>query len=155
PECALAMDTAEAKVLDLQELFDPVLRAFTAQAGLLYAPEGGHFGGDQAGVDADNAGFESFGDPPDAGDVASVEVGGQAEFSVVGQGDGFRFALETEQRRHGPEGLFASEGHFRGDVGEDGGLIEAAAKRVAFAAEQYFGTPGLRIANMVFHFPKG
>ena len=83
--------SAEAHVFDFEEFVHAVLGAFAAEAGLLHAAEGRDLGGNDAGVDADDAVFESFGDAPDAGDVAAVEIGGQAEFGVVGQRDGFGF----------------------------------------------------------------
>jgi len=39
---------------------------------------------DDALVDADDAVFEGFGDPPDAADVAAVEIAGETELGVVG-----------------------------------------------------------------------
>jgi hypothetical protein len=43
----------------------------------LHAAERGDLGRDDAFVDADDAVFEGFGDPPDAADVAAVEIGGE------------------------------------------------------------------------------
>src|SRR5262245_23632074 len=69
-----AVDPAHAQVLDDQEILDPVFRAFAAEARFLDASERRDLGGDDAGVDADDAVLERLGDPPDAADVASVEV---------------------------------------------------------------------------------
>jgi hypothetical protein len=46
-----------------------------------------YLGRDDALVDADDAVFETLGHPPDAADVAAVEIGGEAEFGVVGRLD--------------------------------------------------------------------
>src|SRR3546814_6525296 len=46
---------AHAEVLHLEEFLDAVLGALAADAGFLDAAEGGHLGGDEAGVDADHA----------------------------------------------------------------------------------------------------
>ena len=77
-------DTAQAEVLDLEVVLDPVLGAFAAQARGLDAAERRHFVGDQAGVDADHAVLQLLGDAEHAGQVAGVEVGRQAELGVVG-----------------------------------------------------------------------
>jgi hypothetical protein len=77
-------DAAHAQVFDLEEVLDAVLGALAAHAGFLHAAEGRDLGGDDAGVDADDAVFQGLGDAPDAADVAGVEVGGEAEFGVVG-----------------------------------------------------------------------
>src|ERR1700737_617332 len=50
-------------------------------------PKGGDLGRDDALVDADDAVFEGLGGAPDATDVAAVEIGGEAEFGVVGHLD--------------------------------------------------------------------
>src|SRR5438445_13851488 len=82
-----AVDAAHAEVFDLEELLDAVVRALAADAALLHAAERGDLGRDDALVDADDAVFERLGNPPDAADVAAVEVGGGAEFGVIGHPD--------------------------------------------------------------------
>src|SRR5438309_4555703 len=119
---ALGGDAAEAEVFDFDEFVDTVLGAFAAKAGFFYAAEGSDFRGNEAAVDADDAVFEGFGDAPDAGDVAAVEIGGESKFSVVGERDGFGFGLEPEERSDGAKSFFAGEGHLRSDIGEHGGL---------------------------------
>jgi len=59
-------DAAKAEVFDFEILVHTVFGAFAAEAGFLYPAEGGDFGGNEAGVDTDDAVFESFGDAPDA-----------------------------------------------------------------------------------------
>jgi hypothetical protein len=68
-------------------------------------------GRDDAFVDAEEAVFEGFGDPPDAADVAAVEIGGQAEFGVVRHLDGLGVGLEAVELGSGPEGLLLSDDH--------------------------------------------
>jgi hypothetical protein len=95
-------------VLHFEVFVDAVVRAFAAQARRLDAAERRHFGRDDAGVDADHAVFERFGDAEDAADVFCVEVRGEAELGVVGHADGFGFVgLEAEQRGDRAEGFFA------------------------------------------------
>ena len=55
-------------------------------------------GRDDALVDADNAVFEPLGDPPDATDVAVVEIGGQPKLGVVGYLDRVGVGLEAVER---------------------------------------------------------
>src|SRR6516225_803106 len=76
-QSALAVDAAHAEVFDFEKLLDAVFRAFAADAAFLHAAEGGDLGRDDALVDADDAVFEGLGDPPDAADVAAVEIGGE------------------------------------------------------------------------------
>jgi hypothetical protein len=73
----LAVDAAHAEVFDFEEFLDAVFRAFAADAAFLHAAEGGDLGRDDALVDADDAVFERLGNPPDAADVAAVEIGGE------------------------------------------------------------------------------
>src|SRR5437868_3244075 len=54
-------DTAEAQVLDLEVLLDPVLGALAAEAALLDAAKRRHLRRDEAGVDADHARLEPLG----------------------------------------------------------------------------------------------
>src|SRR5262249_35257422 len=95
-------DPRHAEGLDLEEVIHAVLSAFATDAGFLDAAEGRHLGGDDAGVDADDAVLDRLGDPPDAADVAAEEIGGEAELGVVGHADGLLLRLEAEERRHRP-----------------------------------------------------
>src|SRR5271163_448341 len=121
-------DSTKTEVFDFQIFLDAIFGTFAAQAGLLDAAEGSDFGGDEAGVDADDAVFEGFGDTPDAGDVAAIKISGEAEFGVVGEGDGFGFAAKTEERCDGAESFFAGNHHLRSDFRENSGLEETAAE---------------------------
>src|SRR5437773_2553370 len=159
PRClrfgALGGDAAEAHIFDFDEFVDAVLGAFATEAGFLYAAEGGDFRGDKAAIDADDAVFEGFGDAPDAGDIAAVEIRCEAEFGVVGEGDGFGFGLEAEERGDGTKSFFTRNGHLRSHSGEHGGLKEAAAESVAMAADEDFCSLRLRVANVAFDFLNG
>src|SRR6266446_6363377 len=106
---------------------------------LSFMPLNGDLGRDDALVDADDAVFEGLGDAPDAADVAAVEIGGEAELSVVGHPDGLVFALEAAERGDGPEGLFLGDDHVRRHIGQHGRLEEAAALGGALAAGDDFG----------------
>src|ERR1700685_3792184 len=77
-------DAAEAHVLDLEPVVDPVLGALTADAGLLDAAERRHLGRDQARVDPNDPALQRLGDAPDAADVPAVEVAAEPERGVVG-----------------------------------------------------------------------
>src|SRR6266581_4575299 len=96
PRSQLSVHAAHAQVLHDEIVLDPVLRTLAPHARFLHAPEGRDFGGDDSGVDADDAVLEGFGDAPDAVDVAAVEVRGEAEFGVVREADRFFFVLESE-----------------------------------------------------------
>src|ERR1700731_479086 len=82
-----AGDAAQAQILDLEVVLDAVFRALAADAAFLHATERRDLGRDDALVDADDAVFERLGDPPDAADVAAVEIGGETEFGVVRHAD--------------------------------------------------------------------
>jgi hypothetical protein len=59
-----------------------------ADAAFLHAAEGRALGRDDALVDADDAVFQRLGDPPDAADVAAVEIGGDPLPSLPARGGG-------------------------------------------------------------------
>src|SRR3546814_4899414 len=70
-------NAAEAEVFDLDEAIDAVFGALAAHAGFLDAAEGRFCRGNQPLVDTDHAVLQLFGDPPDAGNIAAVEIGGE------------------------------------------------------------------------------
>src|ERR1700719_3961243 len=72
-----AVDAAHAQVLDLEVVLDAVFRALAADAAFLHAAERRDLGRDHPLVDADDAVSEGLGDPPDAADVAAVDIGGE------------------------------------------------------------------------------
>src|SRR5207253_2566338 len=132
-----ASDAAEAEIFDLDELLDPVLRAFSSQARFLHAAEGRHLGRDDSRVDTDDAGLERFGNAPDATDVSPVEIGSQAELRIVGESNRFLVCFEPEEGSDRTKRLFTGHHHSGRHVGEDGGLEEAAAQVVAIAADEH------------------
>src|ERR1700730_5558300 len=67
-------DPRHHHVFDLDIFFHAVMRAFAAQAAFLDAAERRHFGGDQPRIDADHAGLQAFGDPPDPAEIARIEI---------------------------------------------------------------------------------
>src|SRR5207247_10922354 len=113
-------NSPETQILDLEELVDAVLRSFASDPRFLHAAERRDFGGDDAGIDADDPVFEGFRHAPDAADVTAVEVGRKAEFGIVRQPNGVGFSVEAEERRNRTKRLFARDGHRRRDVGQDG-----------------------------------
>src|SRR3979490_738455 len=74
-------------VFDLDIFLHAVMGAFTSETGFLDAAERRYFGGDQPGVDADHAGFQRFGYPPDPAEIARIEIRGEPERRVVAHRD--------------------------------------------------------------------
>src|ERR1700761_6574183 len=93
-----ASDAAHAEIFDLEIILDAVFRALAAETAFLHAAEWRDLSRDDAFVDTDNAVFERLGDAPDAPDIAAVEIGGEAEFGVVGHADRLLVALEAIER---------------------------------------------------------
>src|SRR2546430_10364528 len=108
-----------------------VFRAFAADAAFLHAAERGDLGRDDALVDADDAVFERLGDAPNAADVAAVEIGGEAEFGVVGHLDRVGLGPEAVEWRDRAEGLLLGYYHVGRHIGQHSRLEEAAALRGA------------------------
>ncbi len=84
--------------------------------------------------------------------VAAVEIGGEAEFGVVGDADRVVVAREAEQRRHRAEGFLARAFHLGRRAGEHGRLEERAAQLMALAAEHDARALGHGVGDMVLHF---
>src|SRR5579872_2453177 len=135
----LRSDAAEAEILDFDVFIHSVPGAFAPEAGFFYAAKRRDFGGNDSAVDANDAVFESFGDAPDAGNIATVEVGSQTKFRIIGECDGVGFRFEPKKWRDWTERFFACYGHLRRDVSENRGLKEASAERVTMTAYKNFG----------------
>src|SRR4051812_6545292 len=69
-------DAADADVLHLGVFQDTVFRTSTPDTAFLDAAERRHLGGDEPGVQSDDAVFERFADAPRAREVARVHVRG-------------------------------------------------------------------------------
>src|SRR5690606_878673 len=95
----------DTKIFQLDIIIDAVFRAFTSLAGLLDPAKGCHFGRYQAGVNADHAIFQCFGDLEDPGDVPCIEIGSEAEFGIIGQFDDFVIVFKAEEGSDRPENL--------------------------------------------------
>src|SRR6516162_7094675 len=136
---ALAVDAAHAEVFDLEEFLDAVFRAFAADAAFLHAAKRGDLGRDDAFVDADDAVFEPLGDPPDAADVAAVEIRGETEFGVVGHLDRLVVGFEAVERGDRAEGFLLGDDHVGRHIGQHRRLEEGATECRALAAQRYLG----------------
>ena len=130
----------------------PYLRTFATDATFLDAAEWRDFGGDESGVEADDAVLQRFGDAPRAREVARVDIRREAEFGVVGEPHGFFVGVHAEQRRDRTEGFLARQNHVAADVRQHRGLVERAAERMALAAGGHLRALGLRIGDVLFDF---
>src|SRR5690606_2393502 len=105
---------------------DAVVGALATKTALLDATERGGRVGDQSAVETDHAGFELFGDAQAAREVAGVEIGDEAVFSVVLRSDRFLLGIEDGDRGDGTADLVVYEQSVRVHAGEDGGRNVAA-----------------------------
>src|SRR4051812_18538701 len=87
-EHTVSAQAPDAQVLELGVVEDAVLGAFAAGTGFLDAPERRHFIGNQARVESHDAVLQRFRNAPRAGQVARIEIRGQAELGVIGHADG-------------------------------------------------------------------
>src|SRR5438132_7229317 len=92
---------AHAEVFQLSVVEDPVLRALAAGARLLDASEGRDLGGDDSGVEADDAVLERLRDAPRARQVARVEVGPKPQSEAFAHTSG---SFSVSNRDKGPPG---------------------------------------------------
>ena len=93
---ALQSEPREREVFDFQVLVQTVTGSFPTDARHLDAAKGGDLGRDQAGIDADHAVFELLRDALDVAVVLGKEIGGQAEFGVIGHPYRFFLGLEAQ-----------------------------------------------------------
>src|SRR5579863_5191020 len=127
-------DTGHHHVFDLDIFLDAVMRALAAKTGFLDAAERRYFGGDQAAIDANHAGFQRFRNPPDAAEIAGVEIRSEPVWRLVAHRDHIGLVLEADYRRKRPEGFFPRNKRVRLHIGEHGGFEEGAPERMALAA---------------------
>src|SRR5262245_4353861 len=139
--------SAHQHVFEFGELVHAVARPFASDARFLDAAKRRHLGRDDPFIDPDNAVLQRLADPPDAADIAAVEIAGKTELGVVGHGDRLLFGGEAEKRRHRAEGLLARHRHVARDIAQDGRLVEIAAERLA--AGDQLGTLGECILDML------
>src|ERR1700712_4965254 len=95
-----------AEIFDLDIIVDAVAAALAAHAAFLDAAEGGDFGGNEAGVDADHARLHRLTHAPGAREIAGVEIAREADFGIVGHRERFFLGVEVEERGEGAEGFF-------------------------------------------------
>src|SRR5580704_765180 len=74
PRARPASADADAQVLDLGVVEDAVLGALATDARFLHAAKRGDLGGNEPGVQADDAVLERLGDPPGARQIAGIEI---------------------------------------------------------------------------------
>ena len=127
----------------------PYFDAFAADARLLHAAERRDLGDDEAGVDADHAVLERFGDAPDAADVARVEVRREPELGAVRELDHLVVGREADQRRDRTERLLAEDLHLRRDVRSAPSARRSAAERVPLAADRDLRAAARRVGDVV------
>ena len=116
---------------------------------MLDATKGGGLVGEHAGVDGDHAVFEGFGHADAAAQVAGVEVGGQAEFGVVGPADDFVLVLEAKDRCQRAEGLLAGHAHLLADAGQQRRFKEESAQGMCLAARLQGGAVGEGVVDVL------
>ena len=86
------------------------------------------------GVEEDGAALERGGEAALLVAAGGPDGGGEAEWGVVGDGDGIVDVSDAEEHCDGAEDLFAIDRRGAGKAGEDGGLVEVAAAGDALSA---------------------
>src|SRR5262249_52501734 len=114
-------------VFRLREFQQSVVRALTADAGLLDAAERRRRVRHDAAVEAHHAGLEGLADPQAAAQVPGVDVGDQAELGVVGPGQGVVLGGEADHGSDRAEDLGAEDAGARRNLVDDGRLVEVTA----------------------------
>ncbi len=118
------------------------------------AAERRDFGGDNAGIDADDAVLQRFADAEDAAQIAGVEIGGETELGIVGTAMTSASSLKRNSGASGPKvSSFAT-------LALSGTLTGWSAGRscrpgVRFAAGDHLRTFGDGIGNVFFNFGHG
>src|SRR5450432_1898479 len=96
-----------AQVLELGVVEDAVLGALPSGARFLDAAKRGDLGGDEPGVQADDAVLECLRDSPGTGEVTRVEIRRESKLGVIGHADRIGLGREAEQRGDWTEGFLA------------------------------------------------
>src|SRR6056297_659369 len=142
-------------VLGFHELKHAFMPAFTAQARLLHATEGGGGVADQTTVQADHAVFKPLADLKRAFEVFGENIGDKAVFGVIGAADDLCLVLEGLDRGDRAEDfVMHAFGIFR-DVGQNGGGIVEALSFGRGAAAFHLGPFGHGIGHEVGHLVAG
>src|SRR6516164_4263882 len=113
--------------LGLQILSDRVDAVLAPEAGVLIAAEWGHVAYSSVAVDPDHASLDFFRYPDGSTDILGPYAGAQAKPHTVGDGNGFDFILEPDNRKHWAKYFFLCDSHAVFHVAEDRGLDEPAA----------------------------
>src|SRR6056297_3709301 len=113
-------------VLGFHELKHAFMPAFTTQARLLHATEGGGGVADQPAVQADHAVFEPFADLKRAFEVFGENIGDKTVFGVIGAAYDLFLVLEGLDCCNRAEDLVADAFGILGDVREDSRRIVKA-----------------------------
>src|SRR4051794_31817202 len=98
PSCGISTSIRaspiQRDVLRLEELHEPLVRAFAADAALLHAAERRRRIRHEAAVQSDHAEVELFRHPHAAAEILGVEIGDEAVLGVVGARDHLVVGLE-------------------------------------------------------------
>jgi len=151
----MASGHVETKVFEISESFEPVTRAFAADARLLDAAEGDRRTGDFHTVDGDHAILQRAAHACLAGAVLGDDIGDEAVFGGVGAADDFGFVIK---RCHGcdrSKSLFAHDQRVVRHIDEQRRLIEQRPGRVALAAGQAPRAVTERIGYLFLDFLDG
>src|SRR5262249_40427924 len=124
----------KAEVFYFHEFFDAVVRTLTTKPRLFHAAKRRNFARDQPCVNAHHAAFKAFRRPPDAADIATIEVAREAKFGIVGHFDCLLIRLKSKQRRQRSKGLFFGDLHLRRNIRQYGWLKERLTERMPLAA---------------------
>src|SRR5258708_8894551 len=101
-EDGVTLNPSHHHVFDLDIFFHAEMRAFAPQAAFLDAAERRDLGGDQPGVDADHAGLQRFGHPPDPAEIARNEIRGVADRRIAVHSDYVALVLSPDTTRITP-----------------------------------------------------
>src|SRR5215472_12634437 len=131
----------DENLLGFEILFEAPRAKFAAKAGLFVAAPGRFDVRRLHVIDPNDAGAERFYDAESFVDVAGPDGSGEAVGRVIGDANGFRFAVERNDGSDGPEDFFASDARGVFHVVENRGLDVVALAELlgAAAADGNFG----------------
>src|SRR5205823_2107394 len=127
-------------VLGLEELQQPLVGAFAADAALLDPTEGSRGVGDEAAVESDHSRLDRLGNPKALRQISRVDVGGETAVGLVRVLDRLIDVPERHHRRDRPENLFLEDVLFRRDVAQHGRRHEVPRAIGRCASGQDAGT---------------